>query len=55
MMAFRVAAAQCKKISPERLNWPSRLAGSDLLEYPQSPSMTVWNFESVDVGCDRSI
>ena len=23
-MAFRVAAAQCKKICPERLNWPSR-------------------------------
>jgi hypothetical protein len=21
-MAFRVAAAQCKKICPERLNWP---------------------------------
>ena len=27
MMAFRVAAAQCKKICPERLNWPGRLAG----------------------------
>ena len=26
-MAFRVAAAQCKKICPERLNWPGRLAG----------------------------
>ena len=26
-MAFRFAAAQCKKISPERLNWPGRLAG----------------------------
>ena len=25
---FRVAAAQCKKIYPERLNWPARLAGS---------------------------
>ena len=25
-MAFRVAAAQCKKICPERLNWPGRLA-----------------------------
>ena len=24
---FRVAAAQCKKICPERLNWPGRLAG----------------------------
>ena len=23
----RVAAAQCKKICPERLNWPGRLAG----------------------------
>ena len=23
---FRVAAAQCKKICPERLNWPGRLA-----------------------------
>ena len=26
-MAFRVAAAQCKNICPERLNWPGRLAG----------------------------
>ena len=26
-MAFRVAAAQGKKICPERLNWPCRLAG----------------------------
>ena len=26
-MAFRVAAAQCKKICPERLNWPGKLAG----------------------------
>ena len=26
-MAFRVAAAQCKKICPERLNWPDRLVG----------------------------
>jgi hypothetical protein len=26
-MAFRVAAAQCKKICPEWLNWPGRLAG----------------------------
>ena len=26
-MALRVAAAQCKKICPERLNWPVRLAG----------------------------
>jgi hypothetical protein len=26
-MAFRVAAAQCKKICPEKLNWPGRLAG----------------------------
>jgi hypothetical protein len=26
-MAFRVVAAQCKKICPERLNWPGRLAG----------------------------
>ena len=25
--AFRVAAAQCKKICPERLNWSGRLAG----------------------------
>ena len=25
-MAFRVAAIQCKKICPERLNWPGRLA-----------------------------
>ena len=24
---FRVAAAQCKQICPERLNWPGRLAG----------------------------
>ena len=24
---FRVTAAQCKKICPERLNWPGRLAG----------------------------
>ena len=23
---FRVAAAQCKNIGPERLNWPGRLA-----------------------------
>jgi hypothetical protein len=23
---FRAAAAQCKKICPERLNWPGRLA-----------------------------
>jgi hypothetical protein len=23
----RVAAAQCKKICPERLHWPGRLAG----------------------------
>ena len=23
----RVSAAQCKKICPERLNWPDRLAG----------------------------
>ena len=27
-MAFGVAAAQCKKICPERLNWPDRLAGN---------------------------
>ena len=27
-MAFRVAAAQCKKICPERLNWPGRLVGN---------------------------
>ena len=27
-MAFRVAAAQCKKICPERLNWPGRLTGT---------------------------
>ena len=26
-MAFRVAAAQCKKICPGRLSWPGRLAG----------------------------
>jgi hypothetical protein len=26
-MAFRVAAAQCKKICPKRQNWPGRLAG----------------------------
>ena len=26
-MAFTVAAAQCKKICPERMNWPGRLAG----------------------------
>jgi hypothetical protein len=26
-MAFIVDAAQCKTICPERLNWPSRLAG----------------------------
>ena len=26
-MAFRVAAAQCKKIGSEMLNWPARLAG----------------------------
>jgi hypothetical protein len=26
-MAFRVTAAQCKKICPERLNWLGRLAG----------------------------
>ena len=26
-MALRVTAAQCKKICPERLNWPGRLAG----------------------------
>ena len=25
---FRVAAAQCKKIGPERLNWPGGLANS---------------------------
>jgi hypothetical protein len=25
--SFRVAAAQCRKICPERLNWPGRLAG----------------------------
>jgi len=24
---FKVATAQCKKICPERLNWPGRLAG----------------------------
>jgi hypothetical protein len=24
---LRVAAAQCKNICPERLNWPGRLAG----------------------------
>ena len=24
---FRVTTAQCKKICPERLNWPGRLAG----------------------------
>jgi hypothetical protein len=24
---LRVAAAQCKDICPERLNWPGRLAG----------------------------
>jgi len=27
MSPFRVAAAQCKKNGPERLNWPGRLAG----------------------------
>jgi hypothetical protein len=27
MSPFRVAAAQCKKICPERLSWPCRLAG----------------------------
>ena len=27
-MAFRVAAAQYKKIFPGRLNWPGRLAGT---------------------------
>jgi hypothetical protein len=26
-MDFRIAAAQCKKICPKRLNWPGRLAG----------------------------
>jgi hypothetical protein len=26
-MPFRVAAAQCRKICPERLNWPGWLAG----------------------------
>ena len=24
---IRIAAAKCKKICPERLNWPGRLAG----------------------------
>ena len=33
-MAFRVAAAQCKKICPERLNWPGRLAGTNLWRPP---------------------
>ena len=27
MSPFRVAAAQCKKICPDGLNWPGRLAG----------------------------
>ena len=26
-LQFRVAAAQCRKICPEVLNWPGRLAG----------------------------
>jgi hypothetical protein len=25
---FRVAAAKCKKICPDKLNWPGRLAGN---------------------------
>ena len=28
MSPFRVAAAQCKTIDPERLNWPGRLGGN---------------------------
>ena len=27
MSSFRVAAAQCKKIGTEWMNWPGRLAG----------------------------
>jgi hypothetical protein len=27
IFSFRVAAAQCKNICPERLNWPVWLAG----------------------------
>jgi hypothetical protein len=26
-LEFFIAAAQCKNIGPERLNWPGRLAG----------------------------
>ena len=33
-MAFRVAAAaQCKNICPERLNWPGRLAGWQKIQF----------------------
>ena len=50
-MAFRVAAAQCKRIGPERLNWPGRLAGIAEFQNKNSrPLFTIILKPEIDVS-----